>query len=117
MVRGRRGETSSSRQPFSSRQCPTASMRRRRLEGASQLPYSEPIGADYTSPSSVVPEHPDSDQDQPSHQPFPSKQNDISEPLPGSSQDRSILKSFKNHVAFAIWVGEVSFINFFKLYY
>jgi len=81
-------------------------MRRRRFEGASQPSISEAVETDYASPSSVVPEHHYSDQDQLEH-------DDISEQLPRGSEHLSILKSFKNHVAFAIWAGKVSYIKFF----
>ena len=116
MVRGRiRAEASSSssqreppssREPSSSRQRPTASTRRRRrVEVDTQPPISESIEID-ESPLIVDEQHP-------THQPSQEQDDDISEPLPGGPQDRSILKSFKHHVACAIWAGEVCFIKFF----
>ena len=114
IVHGRRGEASSSgeppssREPSSSCQRPTTSRSRRRVEDATQPPISEAVEANYASPSSIVEEHPND-------QPFLSeqKQDDIYEPLSSGPRDRSILKSFKHHIACAIWAGEVSFINFF----
>ncbi|XP_052201694.1 protein MAIN-LIKE 1-like [Diospyros lotus] len=104
MVRGRRGEASSSRQPSSSRERPTTSTsRRRRIESSSEPPISEAVEepvADYGTP---VEEHPNPNQGEATNQPSSSQHDDISKPLSGGPSDRSILKSFKNHVAFAIW--------------
>ncbi|XP_052193832.1 uncharacterized protein LOC127802168 [Diospyros lotus] len=107
MVCGRRGEASSSRQPSSSsRERPTALTRRiRRIESSSELTIleEEPV-ADYVT---SVEEHPNPNQGEVTDQPSSSQHDDdISKPLFGGPSDRSILKSFKNHVAFVIWAGE-----------
>ena len=101
----------------SSRQRLTASRRRRRVEGSNeQLDVSEPgdpsssvdpsVSEQYASPSAIVPHT--------SHQEQPSNHDDISDgPFPRGPSDLFILKSFKNHVALAIWSGQVSYVNFF----
>ena len=117
MPRARRNEPEQALSP-SSRQRPTASRRRRRrVDGSNeQLDVSEPgdpsssvdpsVSEQYASPSAIVPHT--------SHQEQPYEHNDISDgPLPGGPTDLSILKSFKNHVALAIWSGQVSYVNFF----
>ena len=116
MPRARRNEAERAL-PSSSRQRPTASRRMRRVEGSNkQLVVSEPedpsssadpsVSEQYASPSAIVPHT--------SHQEQPSDHDDISDgPLPGGPTDLSILKSFKNHVALAIWSGQVSYFNFF----
>ncbi|XP_052171285.1 protein MAIN-LIKE 1-like [Diospyros lotus] len=108
MVRGRRrGEASSSHQPSSSsRERPTASTRRRmRTESSSEqtILEEEPV-ADYVT---LVEKHPNPNQREATDQlSYSQHDDDISKPLPEGPSDRSILKSFKNYVAFAIWAGE-----------
>ncbi|XP_052208996.1 uncharacterized protein LOC127812600 [Diospyros lotus] len=100
MVRGRRNKEERALSS-SSRQRPTASRRRRRVEGTSEpLDVSEAIDPSlsepHASPSVAI-------ATEASQQKQPSDHDDISVgPLPGGPEDPSILKSFKNHVAFAI---------------
>ena len=117
MPRARRNEPEQALPP-SSRQRPTASRRRRRRvdDSNEQLDVSErgdpstsvdpSVSEQYALPSAIVLHT--------SHQEQPSDHDDISDgPFPGGPSDVSILKSFKNHVALAIWSGQVSYVNFF----
>ncbi|XP_052185072.1 uncharacterized protein LOC127796750 [Diospyros lotus] len=115
MVRGKRNEAERALPSFS-RQHPTASRRRRRVEGTSEpLDVSKAVDPSlsepYASPSVAVV----ADATEASQQEQPSDHDDISVgPLPGGLEDPSILKSFKNHVAFAIWLGEVIWMPYWR---
>ncbi|XP_052171684.1 protein MAIN-LIKE 1-like [Diospyros lotus] len=81
------------------------------IESSNEPPILERVEEPVTDYVIPVQEHLNPNEGEATAQPSYShheshQEDDISEPLPGGPTDTSILKSFKNHVAFAIWAGE-----------
>ena len=97
------------------RKPPTASERKRRTE---QVELAEAEAAEHVEQPVEHVEQPvehDEQAVEPPEQPAePTEQVDsseeedeVSEPCPGGPYDTSILKSFRSHIAFSIWDGQV----------